>query len=371
MSTPVRSRLLARVESQHAAAVRAGEHLKAHALAGQRAVLLVRQGDLDLAREALTALHQTAFASPHPLLAAWIHLAEGLMAYYTDFGSSAGDRLASAVALARKSGSLEVQALAHAFLAMLCLAQHRVDDCASQLVQGFAAADPADHMARARLNMVVAMALHHAGDADAAAPWYAAARNHAALAGDDATLSALIHNNTQYRVAEVRRAAAQGHTAHLAGLLPGVQSVNNYDDAMGMRALSILTPLLRAQVLVLTADYAQALALFEAHLPQALAQGLERKGSSMLADTAWCRMQQGQRDIALAQARESELELNPSCDLDDLAITHSRLAQVFDALGLGEDANRHQALAATCWADFKAEQLRWRAMVQGTGIQPG
>ncbi|MFN4115459.1 MAG: hypothetical protein ACK4F7_03040, partial [Inhella sp.] len=79
-----RSRLLARVEADLDAAQRGGQQLQAHTLRAQHAMLLIRQGDLDGARADLTVLHQAAFASPHPQLAAWLHLAEGLMAYYTD-----------------------------------------------------------------------------------------------------------------------------------------------------------------------------------------------------------------------------------------------------------------------------------------------
>lgn len=370
MTGPARSRLLARVEADLASAQRAGEQLKAQELAGQRATLLVRQGDLDAAREALTALHQTAFSSPHPVLAAWINLAEGLLAYYTDFGQAARDRLERSLALARSAGHRPVQAQAHAFLALLCLAHARIADCGRHLTEGFALAEADDHMARSRLNMVVAMALHHGGDAEAAGPWYGKARLHAAAAGDDATLSALIHNNAQYRVAEVRRAAAQGLAAQTAGLLPGVQSINNYDSAMGINALDMLTPLLRAQVLVVTEDPAQALALFEEHLPHALANGLARMGSSLMAEVAWCRLQLGQRDAALTLARENELELDIGCDADDLAITYSRLAQVFAGLDLPQDAQRYQVLADHAWAHFRGIQASWCAMVRQAGLRP-
>jgi hypothetical protein len=140
--------------------------------------------------------------------------------------------------------------------------------------------------------------------------------------------------------------------------------MDNFDHALGMHALTQVNPLLRAQVLVVTGAYAEALQLFEAHLPHALATGLERMGSSMLADTAWCRAQLGQQEAALAQARESELEIDPRCDTDDQAATHSRLAQVFSHLQLSDDAQRHGALAQQRWSDFAAEQARWREVVR-------
>lgn len=369
MTTP-RSRLLARTDAELNAALKSGEQLRAHLLRGRLAALLVRQGELEQAREALTQLHQAAFSSPNPALAAWINFAEGLLAYYTDFGHHAGDRLARAVSLAHGCGQREVEAQAHAFLAQLRLADNQVEACGQHLREGFATAAEDDALARARLNMVAAMVLHQGDDAEGASPWYARARQHAAAVGDDATLSALMHNAAQYRVATARRAAAQGRPFDLAGLLPGVQSFSNYDQAMGMQALNVLSPLLRAQVLVVNGEVAEALSLFEQHLPKALAQGLARMGSSLLAETAWCRLRLGQRDAALAQARESELELDPSCDLDDQANTHSRLAQVFAGLDLPQDAARHQALADGRWTEFRALQAQWRAMMAESGLQP-
>jgi hypothetical protein len=364
MTATPRSRLLQKLDAEVEAAARAGEQRRAQVLRAQRAMLLARQGDLPAAREELTHLHQAAFASPHPELGAWLHLAEGLMTYYTDFGTAAIERLQRALSLAQVAGAREAQVLALAYLAMLHMVNHRFDALGHSLERGLALATEDDLQARARLYLVIAMTLHHADDAEGAAPWYAKARACATAAGDDAALSALLHNNTQFRVAAVRRAALQGRAPALAGLLPGVQSMDNFDHALGMHALTQVNPLLRAQVLVVTGAYAEALKLFEAHLPHALATGLERMGSSMLADTAWCRAQLGQQEAALAQARESELEIDPRCDTDDQAATHSRLAQVFSHLQLSDDAQRHGALAQQRWSDFAAEQARWREVVR-------
>ena len=41
------------------------------------------------AREDLTSLHLLAFQHPNPELAAWLHFAEGLVSYYTDFSTAA------------------------------------------------------------------------------------------------------------------------------------------------------------------------------------------------------------------------------------------------------------------------------------------
>lgn len=363
--TVKRSRLLARVEADLDAAQRGGQQLLAHTLRAQHAMLLIRQGDLEGARADLTVLHQAAFASPHPQLAAWLHLAEGLMAYYTDFGQTAAERLQRALSLGKAAGSRSVQAQAHGHLAMQAFNGTDYPRMGQHLREGLELAEPDDGVALARLNLVAGFALHHAGEAETAAGWYAKARSHGSRVGDDALLSALIHNGAQMRVAAVRRAEIQGQSALVAGLLPGVDSVHNFDAAMGMSALEVLTPLLRAQVLVVSGDSAGALALFQQHLPEAMARGLERMGSSLLADTAWCRARLGEREAALAQARESELELDDSTHADDRGATHGRLAQIYALCGLSDDAARQAALADAAWTAFAAEQQAIRDALAG------
>ncbi len=365
MTVMKRSRLLARVEADLAAAQRAGQQLQVHQLRAQHAMLLIRQGDLAGARADLTALHQAAFASPHPQLAAWLHLAEGLMAYYTDFGPSAVERLQRALHLGKAAGSASVQAQALGHLAMQSYNDTDYARMGEQLREGLRVVEADDGVALARLNLVAGFALHHGGEPDAAAAWYAKARAHGSRVGDDALLSALIHNSAQMRVAAVRRAEIQGQSAVVAGLLPGVDSVHNFDAAMGMSALEVLTPLLRAQVLVVSGDYAGALGLFQAHLPEAMARGLERMGSSLLADTAWCRARLGEQEIALAQARESELELDSSTHADDRGATHGRLAQIYGHCGLAADAARQTELAQAAWTAFAAEQRAIRDALAG------
>ena len=363
--TAPQSRLLQQLEAELAAAQKAGQHLEAHVLRAQRAMLLARHGLLEPARDDLTALHQVAFASPHPRLGAWLHLAEGLMAYYTDFGSSAGDRLRRGLSLARAARCREAEAQAHGYLAMLAYTQHDYPALREHLGQGLAVAAPNDGVARARLNMVAGFTLHYAGDSPGANAWYAKARQHGAASGDSAAVAALIHNSTQMRVAEVRHAELQGGGAKLAGLLPGVESVLHYEAAVGIKALDILNPLLRAQVLVVIGRFAEALALFEAHLPQALANGLGLMNSSLLADTAWCRANLGLTEGALAQARESALEMDPATHVDDRALTHGRLAQVHALLGTADEAAEQAALAARYRAEFSRQQAQMRDALAG------
>lgn len=363
----IKSRLLKQLDKSIASA---SSPMAAAGARAQRAMLLARHGALGEAREALTELHQLSFQHPHPEIGAWLHLAEGLMSYYNGLAvSSAQERIQRALVIAGEAEALrELRVLAMAWLAQLAFIRHDPVDLIEQARRCLALALPEHHVAHARLSMALGLAWHYAGDGETAQRWYLNARRHAATEGDDATLSALMFNMAGMRAAHLRRESLSGQHARGPELLLSVDSVRHYDAAVGASIMNDLTPVLRAQVLTVQGRFDDARLLYEQHLPQAMSLGLERLGSSLLSDLAWCRANCGQPDHALSQAREAEVELDPACELDDRAITHSRLAQTFRLLNQTADADRHQALADDAWAQFATQQQQWRAQLSASGL---
>lgn len=361
----ISSRLLQSLDKAIAAAP---SQPQAAGLRAQRAVLQARHGQLETAREELTALHQLAFQHPNPRLGAWLHLAEGLMNYFTDFSGGAYEKLLRARAIAHQAGLREVEALAAAWLAHLAYVRHDIEALIEQALACRALAAPEQHGAHSRLAIALGLAHHFASRPELAQRWYQQARQHAMAEGDDATQSALMYNMAEMRAAYVRRESLSHPERARPELLLSADSVAHYDAAVGGSAMGELTPILRAQILTVLGEYAQARDLYEQHLPQAISRGLARLGSSLLADLAWCRVNIGQREQALEQARESELELDPACDVDDRAATHSRLAQVYQALGDADGAARHAALAAEEWAELERQQQRWVDALARAGL---
>jgi len=363
----IKSRLLKQLDRQIAAAP---SPVQAACFKAKRAMLLARHGALAEAREELTGLHQLAFQHPHPEIGAWLHMAEGLMSYYTDFSASTQDKVQRAYAIAKSVGIGEIEALACAWLAQLAYVRHDLPAMLAHVHICLQTAAPEHRVARSRAGMCMGLAWHYAGAQEQAQPWYARARAHAAAEGDDATLSALMYNMAEMRTAEARRLALAAPAQARPELLLGVDSVRHYDAAVGAAAMAGLTPVLRAQILVIQGDYEQARQLYEEHLPLAMSRGLERLGSSLLADLAWCRINCGQREHALHQAREAEIELDPRCDVDDRAATHSRLAQVYAALDDQANAQRHAEAAQREWVEFARQQQSWREQLTAAGLVP-
>lgn len=363
----IKSRLLKRLDADIAATK---ELAPKSCLQVQRALLFARHGQMAAAREQLTGLHQLAFQHPHPEIGAWLHYAEGMMSYYTDFSSAAQEKIVRAKAVALSSRMTELSALCAAWLAQLAYVRHQPDEMLRHACDCDALAPPKHHSARYRLCTVMGLAHHYADQVPVAQAWYAKARAHASADGCDASLSALMYNTAEMRTAQTRRESLSRLVPGNLGLLLGADSIKHYDAAVGVAAMPGLTSVLRAQVLTVEGDFKQAQALFEAHLPQTMSAGLSRLGSSLLADLAWCRVNTGQPAQALQQAREAESELDPSCDIDDRAATHSRLAQVYAALGDVAAAERHATRAAAEWREFAAEQAAWGAALAAADLKP-
>lgn len=137
----------------------------------RRAMQLARHGALAEAREALTVLHQLSFQHPHAEIGAWLHLAEGLMAYYNGFAvQPALERITRAHAIATAhSGLDDVQVLADAWLAQLAYVRHELDALIHHARRCLAQARPeVDHGALARLSMALGVAWHFTGDSEVA-----------------------------------------------------------------------------------------------------------------------------------------------------------------------------------------------------------
>lgn len=370
MSVKLRSRLAQRFDGEIAAT--AATPARAAVLQVQRAILWLRHGRSAEAREELDRLHTRALAHPRIELAAWLHLAEGLMAYFGAFGDAAGERVRRARVMAAASGLTSLQALADAWLAQISFVGRDIDSLIRHAQAALSARGPADHGAAYRVATALASAWSLAGGEAAASPWYAWARQHAIAEGDDAGLAALLYNQTQMRALHIRHAALVGELdPSVAGLL-GIESMGHYDEAVGGTARADLTPLLRGQLLTVQGHFAEAAALLEAQLPAAIASGLARVGGSLLADLAWCWANTGEalRARALADQAAAEVlaEDADRCDIDELAALHARLAQVYTLLREDGLAARETAAAAAAWGRDASQRRDWAARLTSAGL---
>lgn len=334
-------------------------------LRAERAALLARQGQLGTARAELDSLRASFDSRPHAIVSAWASLAEGLVAYFENLSTSARDKLMRALALSSAFKAAHVQALSAAWLAHVDYVEQRFD----QMTQNLAIAQR-EHVsgsndARSRASLVTAQAYHWADRMDLALPWYARARHYATEDGDEATLSALMHNMAWLRAASARRIAlVEGKSpGNLQQVLLGAESTGNFDQRIGATSLASLVPILRAHVHALLGQHVEALALFDEHMESALDEGLARIQCAVLAEIAWCRIHAGDKHQAIAEALAAETHIGLCEQPDERAAAHGRLAQLFGLTGDHAAAERHRSQAEADWSTHSANQNRLIALL--------
>lgn len=332
-------------------------------LRAERAEVLARLGQGERVREEIAHLRASELWERHPSLEPWLLLAEGLADFYVDLTSHARDKVRRALALARSTRSARVLPLAAAWMAHLDF--HARDDASAvaHLLLALETAPAEHHSARTRLCLVMAGMLHYAGAEAQAQPWYGQARVHAQVDGDSAALSAIMYNMALLRVMGVRLSVAFGEQQDAAALrraLLGTESSMHLDRSVSTRVLSHHPPMQRAQLLVLYGQPAEALALYESHMAQAVAEGLTSCECVFLADQAWCLVELGRGDEALVRARAADTAFLTATEPEDLAIAHAMLARVYRRLGLTGVAAAQTCRAADC---FRVYQQRAQALL--------
>ena len=367
-------RALQRLDAEIAAAADPG---RAGCLRAERAALLARMGRFDEAQAVLDALRGQQERAPHASLGAWLALLHGLIDHYREFAGSARERILRAHALAAGARDRPLLALAAAWLASMDYIYGDLPAVARHVAEALQEAAADQHAARARAGLVVAQSYHWGGRLDLAQPWYQRAREHALADGDETALSALMVNRAWIGGEQVRLASifgtGAGDAADVRQALVGAESTANYDQHVGKVSLRWWLPVLRAQLLLAQGQPADALATFDRHLPAALDAGLAYMSPVLFADLAWCKLQLGRRDEALVDARTADAAFTADCEAEDRAGAHGRLAQVFGALGLAEDAARQAAQAAESLAALRAQQAQLvglldRALAQVPGL---
>lgn len=361
------SRLLATLDARIA---KTRDPLEQACARAERAALFARQGRLDDARAELAAIHARHDARPNAAVSAWTSLAEGLVAFYADFGASARDKMLRSHALASAVGERRVRALSAAWLAHLNYLEDDFEPMVRHLGIALAEAPPGFASALARACLVTAQGYHWAERVDLAQPWYARARQHATDEGDETLLSALMHNMAWLRATQARRLAVSGRVDRdqVRELLLGADSTGHFDQRVGTASLRSLVPMLRAHVLSLLDRHAEALQLFDAHWATALAEGLAAMQSGMLAETAWCRLHVGDADGARRDAQGARDHLVECVQPGDSAAVHGRLAQVFEALGDPAAADAHRVQADADWRAHTARQERLLALLARSAV---
>jgi predicted negative regulator of RcsB-dependent stress response len=360
MSVP-KSRLLAKLEASIASA---RDPMQAACFSAERAALLARLGRFDEAVAELSALRAKPASAHSPSLAVWLCLADGMVEHFRNQSPSARDRIHRAYALAVAARLRPLIALGAAWLAHTDYVYDDLPGLARHVAEALQEAEPDHHAARARAALVAAQGYHWGGRADLAQPWYQRAHEHATAEGDDTTLSALLKNRAWISGNQARMASIFGSelfpvdATALRHAQMSAESSEHFDAHLGHTALRSLGPVMRAQLLVAQGQYEDALAALQQHLAVSRQEGSDYTQPVLHADIAWCQVNLGRPDAALASARDAEKSFVPDCEEEDRAAAHGRLRQVYIALKMNAEALVHEQEAHAQLQSLRAEQGR-------------
>jgi tetratricopeptide (TPR) repeat protein len=331
------SRLLTQLAARIAAA---RDPVQAACLRAQRGIYLARQGKVHEAEAIVRALREEFGSRPNAEVTAWISLVEALNHFYSQPGPQALDRLKRAHALSRAMNHPLLVPLCAAWLAHIEFNANRMEPMLQYAVEALRLAQPDHHATLARVSLVIADAFHYAGRFDLAKDWYAAVREHALADGDDAMISAMLHNVAAFRASKTRLGDAFGEvdTSEASRAMLEAESTNNFDIGIGTASLSWFVPLLRAQLLTVDGRYQEAIELFAENLASAESQGVARLLISFLSDNAWCKFKLGMTDAALEDVRLCLAVADKDCDPDDLAASFARVASILEFHGKTAEA---------------------------------
>jgi tetratricopeptide (TPR) repeat protein len=335
------SRLLTQLAARIAAA---RDPVEAACLRAQRGIYLARQGKYAEAQGIVDAIRGEFGERPNAEVTAWISLVEAVSHFYSQPGPKALDRLRRAHALSRAMRHPVLVPLCAAWLAHIEFNANRMEPMLQYAVEALRLAQAEHHAALARVSLVIADAFHYAGRFDLAKPWYAAVREHALAEGDDAMISAMLHNVAAFRANEVRLADAFGAPIPIEArrALMETESTKNYDFGIGTLSMALLIPLMKAQLLTTDGRFSEALEIFNEVLERDSPENLERRKACFYADRAWCHFQLNDIDLALADVeRACAREANPA-DPDDVASMHARVSEILNRLGRHEESVAHK-----------------------------
>lgn len=359
------SRLLAQLAARIAAA---RDPVEAACLRAQRGIYLARQGKYDEANAIVKAVRDEFGTRPNAEVMAWVSLVEALIHFYSQPGPQAMDRLRRAHAVSRAMNHPVLVPLCAAWLAHFEFNANHMEPMLQYAVEALRLAQPEHHAALARVSLVIADAFHFAGRFDLAKDWYAAVREHALAEGDDAMISAMLHNAAAFRANEVRLADAFGVAMPLEAkrALMETESTKNYDIGIGTLSLALLIPLMRAQLLTAAGRFVEALQIFVDVLESESPENLERRKACFYADRAWCHLQLGQVEAALVDVEKACEFAGSPADADDLASTHARVAEVLKQTGQHERSAAHRNLSVEFRRQHLAAQTELLGRLQST-----
>jgi hypothetical protein len=315
-----------------------------------------RQGEAPHAVEVINAVRKRFDGSLGAEVAAWLMLAEGVLNFTSGDLDASVDRLKRSHAIARASNSLAVTPACAAWLAHMALNTRRFCDVTPFLREALVEAKPENSQALARASLVLADGFHYSGRFDLARPWYERARIHATNEGDEAAVSAMLHNVAAFRTANVRLADALGERLPEEAKRAAMEATSAaaYDHAIGTKSFGEFLPHVNEQLLIVDRKFGDALA----QLSAIDVRGLPTRVHAVhYVDYATCAFETGDARLAEGLAESALNALNKyQMDPDDVAYVCCRLASIYRRSADSSSGDTLQRRASAAMEQHKSIQ---------------
>lgn len=345
-----------------AAAAAAADPFQAACLRADLAAQWTRLGRVDEAEALLSGLRDQFRHLPHPHLTPWLNFAESMIDLRRNRLPEATLKMRRAHALAVAAHVDPLAARAAASLALMHWKSQEVEAAVRWVKESLARAAKADHRSRCAASLLLGEMLGVSGEAAAGRDWLARCRNYASATGDTASKSALNLSISVVALANLRQRTyelADASTNHAGAATQRFASLA-LDELYALPVDEGRASLQAAQLHSLTNKPELAVLAYADFERTGLASGL-RQRALWSADQAWCEMRLGNVDTALAKAAHAVANLGQVShldDLDNLAVTHSTLALVYEHTGDEAKFARHRQEATQCWSRYRAFQRR-------------
>lgn len=283
--------LLTRIDNELATCTHPGRSAE---LWAERASYLARTGEFTEAHEILARLRQGFGDGRDARVSVRIMLLEGLLLYFEKASRLARDRVLRAKTIASAVGIVDLSLLSSAWLAHMefeCGNYSAMFHLLESIVCDRSLASPD---LRARTALVIANALSYCGNDAVAQRWFEACRQACVDAGDRATMGAVMYNRVAFRLARlwVRGIAYRDaiDVERINMLEKELESAWAFQVGTSVSALSHLTELSRARILMLKMEFSRAADVLSPLLTQMSALGDEDRRPCVVIELAYCRL---------------------------------------------------------------------------------
>ena len=225
--------------------------------------------------------------------------------------------------------------------------------------------DEATDEARYRALLSLASLHENAGDFAAAARLYDEMQAPLSAMGDDIATASWRSRSACNRAGQLRLSAVRGtlDPGELAATIAALRDSIAFASALAASVQRAIEHLALAEMQMLAGRYDEALAVYDAHLPGAEANGFLTEVTIAIADRALCLLRLGRAAEAASGIECALSRLDLATPAETRAIVHDNAATITLAAGRVREAQQHEQLAQIAWAATRHELLEARRML--------